>query len=242
MPWGPHRPFSTSRLSSTAIKPPRQLSFAIWPFPMLNPQHADTEHYELYPTDPQLKYQLLFDFTLPSKPDGGEDKDFTFYAQLHERLTQHMADHHLHFSCSGVSQSMAALPPAGAPTAQLNRWHASRIKPKPGFHRKISATPISWYQFSSAHLTPRNHWTPLVDAINPNGLVYFIGPKHSPLKGPLQGQSVPHMCFPFRIQRELEDMFMPGMTQIADECLDLCPSGSGPPLPLPRIGAQELTL
>ncbi|KAJ7739630.1 hypothetical protein B0H14DRAFT_3515761 [Mycena olivaceomarginata] len=263
MPRGPHRPFSTSRLSSAAIKPPRQLSFAIWPFPMLNPQHADTEHYELYPTDPRLvgsesailltvfeKYQLLFDFTLPSKPDGGEDKDLTFYAQLHERLTQHMADHHLHFSGSGVSPSMAALPPAGAPTAQLNRWHASRfeslpwiilapgIKPKPGFHRKISATPISWYQFSGAHLTPRNHWTPLVDAINPNGLVYFIGPKHGPLKGPLQGQTVPHMCFPLRIQHELEDMFMPGMTQIADECLDSCPSDSGSPLPSPRIGAQ----
>ncbi|KAJ7323565.1 hypothetical protein DFH08DRAFT_941465, partial [Mycena albidolilacea] len=263
MPQSPHRPFSTSRLSSAAIKPPRQLSFAIWPFPMFNPQHADTEHYELYPTDPRLvgsesailltvfeKYQLLFDFTLHSKPDGGEDKDFTFYAQLHERLTQHMADHRLHFSGSGVSQSMAALPPAGAPTAQLNRWHASRfeslpwvilapgIKPKPGFHCKISATLISWYQFSGAHLTPRNHWTPLVDAINPNGLVYFIGPKHGPLKGPLQGQTVPHMCFPLRIQRELEDMFMPGMTQIADECLDSCPSGSGSPLPSPRIGAQ----
>ncbi|KAJ7355292.1 hypothetical protein DFH08DRAFT_1052143 [Mycena albidolilacea] len=194
---------------------------------MLNPQHADTEHYELYPTDPRLvgsesailltvfeKYHLLFDFTLPSKPDGGEDKDFTFYAQLHERLTPHMADHHLHFSGSGVSPSMAALPPAGAPTAQLNRWHASwfeslpwvilapGIKPKPGFHRKISATPISWYQFSGAHLTPRNHWTSLVNAINPNGLVYFIGPKHGPLKGPLQGQTVPHMCFPLRIQRD----------------------------------------
>ncbi|KAJ7336902.1 hypothetical protein DFH08DRAFT_1018061 [Mycena albidolilacea] len=207
---------------------------------MLNPQHADTEHYELYPTDPRLvgsesailltvfeKYQLLLDFTLPSKPDGCEDKDFTFYAQLHERLTQHMADHHLHFSGSGVSPSMAALPPASAPTAQLNRWHASRfeslpwvilapgIKPKPGFHRKISATPISWYQFSGAHLTPRNHWTPLVDAINPNGFVYFIGPKHGPLKGPLQGQTVPHMCFLLRIQ---------------------C---SGSPLPSPRIEAAS---
>ncbi|KAJ7787495.1 hypothetical protein B0H14DRAFT_3163152 [Mycena olivaceomarginata] len=247
MPRGPHRPFSTSRLSSAAIKPPRQLSFAIWPFPMLNPQHADTEHYELYPTDPRLvgsesailltvfeKYQLLFDFTLPSKPDGGEDKDLTFYAQLHERLTQHMADHHLHFSGSGVSPSMAALPPAASHGSSL----APGIKPKPGFHRKISATPISWYQFSGAHLTPRNHWTPLVDAINPNGLVYFIGPKHGPLKGPLQGQTVPHMCFPLRIQHELEDMFMPGMTQIADECLDSCPSDSGSPLPSPRIGAQ----
>ncbi|KAJ7754753.1 hypothetical protein B0H14DRAFT_2635380 [Mycena olivaceomarginata] len=242
MPQGPHRPFSTSRLSSAAIKPPRQLSFAIWPFPMLNPQHADTEHYELYPTDPRLvgsesailltvfeKYQLLFDFTLPSKPDGGEDKDLTFYAQLHERLTQHMADHHLHFSGSGVSPSMAALPPAGAPTAQLNRWHASRfeslpwiilapgIKPKPGFHRKISATP-HLLLFACHSRTP--------------------GPKHGPLKGPLQGQTVPHMCFPLRIQHELEDMFMQGMTQIADECLDSCPSDSGSPLPSPRIGAQ----
>ncbi|KAJ7685813.1 hypothetical protein B0H14DRAFT_2654536 [Mycena olivaceomarginata] len=242
MPRGPHRPFSTSRLFSATIKPPRQLSFAIWPFPILNSQHANTEHYELYPTDPRLvgsesailltvfeKYQLLFDFTLPSKPDGGEDKDFTFYAQLHKRLTQHMADHHLHFSGSGVSASMAALPPAGAPTAQLNHWHTSWFESllwiilAPRFYRKISATPISWYQFSSAHLTPRNHWTPLVDAINPNGLVYFIGPKHGPLKGPLQRQTVPYMCFPLCIQRELEDMFMPGMTQIADELDCPCP-------------------
>ncbi|KAJ7802090.1 hypothetical protein B0H14DRAFT_3488836 [Mycena olivaceomarginata] len=224
MPRGPHRPFSTSRLSSAAIKPPRQLSFAIWPFPMLNPQHADTEHYELYPTDPRLmgsesailltvfeKYQLLFDFTLPSKPDGA-------LVSAHPWLPY-----------------LQPVPP----TAQLNRWHASRfeslpwiilapgIKPKPGFHRKISATPhlLVPVQRCPSHL--KEPLDSLVDAINPNGLVYFIGPKHGPLKGPLQGQT-----------HELEDMFMPGMTQIADECLDSCPSDSGSPLPSPRIGAQ----
>ncbi|KAJ7712401.1 hypothetical protein B0H14DRAFT_2645284 [Mycena olivaceomarginata] len=112
-----HRPFTmattTFRINSASNKPPRELTFAIWPFPMWDPIFADVEYPDLYPMDFHLVgsegstlatalrlYGLVFKFQAPTKLDGSEDpdKDAVFHAELNTCVEAHMSKNHLRFS------------------------------------------------------------------------------------------------------------------------------------------------
>ncbi|KAF8181751.1 hypothetical protein K438DRAFT_1976048 [Mycena galopus ATCC 62051] len=248
MPRTGHRPYTmttTSRISSQSIKPPRELTFAIWPFAMWDPMLADAEYPELYPMDFRLvgsersslatvlrQHDLLFKFQVPVKLDGSEDTDAVFYAELNTRVKDHMAKHHLRFS-RFTPTDLPELPHT-TDVELINAQHVERldaigwtvlvagIKPKSAaFERKINSTSIRWYHFKLSAFSDRHYWAPIADPANPNQHIYFIGPKHGPLEGPLLGMSVPHMCFPLRVQHELE--VRTGHSRDPVECFDLCP-------------------
>ncbi|KAJ7853137.1 hypothetical protein B0H14DRAFT_3450358 [Mycena olivaceomarginata] len=244
MPHGTQRPFtSNTRAVSQPNKPPTEISFAIWPFSPFSYQHADPEYPDLYPTDPRLigsegsawatvfnDFNLLFKFEVPAGADGTQGRDSIFYAELNTHLTTHMSDHHLHFS--GHSAPPLTMPNLdGAQSEIMNMIHAQRfesfawtlfstgIKPKSGFQRKISVAGVHWYEFTVAGLAKQKS---LPDPVNPAGVIYFIGPKHGLLQGPLPAGCIPHACFPLRVQYALECKALILSDPI--HCLDICPS------------------
>ncbi|KAF8160100.1 hypothetical protein K438DRAFT_1776639 [Mycena galopus ATCC 62051] len=220
-----HRPYTmtkTSRISSQSIKPPRELTFGIWPFAMWDPMLADAEYPELYPIDFHLvgsersslatllrQHDLLFKFQVPVKLEGSEDTDVVFYAALNTCVKDHMAKHHLRFS-RFTPTDLPELPHTND-VELINAQHVERldalgwtvlvtgIKPKSAaFERKINLTSICWYHFKLSVFSDRHYWAPIADPANPNQHIYFIGPKHCPLEGPLLGMSVPCTHRPFQ--------------------------------------------
>ncbi|KAJ7200758.1 hypothetical protein GGX14DRAFT_400367 [Mycena pura] len=247
MPRGPHRAFATNgRLGTSSLASiktvQRELTFVLWPFPMPNQRYTDVQYPDLYPIDPRLfgsedatffsilrQFRLLLTFKVSLAPDGTEDKELIFYAELNTSIAEHMAEHGLHFSGQNPLTSVTPIMPAGADSTTLNEWHAMRLlgfawttlmlgnKPKPGYRRKLSAASIPWYDFKIAALSTKQ-WSTLNDTVNPGA------PKFGPLKGPLPGGSKTdiHMCFALHFQHALGEFG----TDDPIACLDICPPGA----------------
>ncbi|KAJ7197470.1 hypothetical protein GGX14DRAFT_574253 [Mycena pura] len=228
MPRGPHRAFATNgRLGTSSLASiktvQRELTFVLWPFPMPNQRYTDVQYPDLYPIDPRLfgsedttffsilrQFRLLLTYKVSLAPDGTEDKELIFYAELNTSIAEHMAEHGLHFSGQNPLTSVTPIMPAGADSTTLNEWNAMRLlgfawttlmlgnKPKPGYRRKLSAASIPWYDFKIAALSTKQ-WSTLNDTRNPGA------PKFGPLKGPLPGGSKTdiHMCFALHFQHAL---------------------------------------
>lgn len=166
---------------------------------MPNQRYTDVQYPDLYPIDPRLfgsedatffsilrQFRLLLTFKVSLAPDGTEDKELIFYAELNTSIAEHMAEHGLHFSGQNPLTSVTPIMPAGADSTTLNEWHAMRLlgfawttlmlgnKPKPGYRRKLSAASIPWYDFKIAALSTKQ-WSTLNDTVNPGGVCYFIG-------------------------------------------------------------------
>ncbi|KAJ7853074.1 hypothetical protein B0H14DRAFT_3450477 [Mycena olivaceomarginata] len=80
------------------------------------------------------------------------------------------------------------------------------------------------YEFTVTGLAKQKSFP---DPVNPAGVIYFIGPKHGPLQGPLPAGRIPHACFPLRVQYALESD--KEATQIRGrtlKCSDACTSWS----------------
>ncbi|KAJ7194154.1 hypothetical protein GGX14DRAFT_404939 [Mycena pura] len=231
MPRGPHRAFATNgRLGTSSLASiktvQRELTFVLWPFPMPNQRYTDVQYPDLYPIDPRLfgsedatffsilrQFRLLLTFKVSLAPDGTEDKELIFYAELNTAKPTYVTP----------------IMPAGADSTTLNEWHAMRLlgfawttlmlgnKPKPGYRRKLSAASIPWYDFKIAALSTKQ-WSTLNDTVNPGA------PKFGPLKGPLPGGSKTdiHMCFALHFQHALGEFG----TDDPIACLDICPPGA----------------
>ncbi|KAF7348819.1 hypothetical protein MVEN_01401900 [Mycena venus] len=209
MPRGPHRPYPSSlRLGVAAAKKrpvqQRQLSMALWPFPMPNSRFVDHEYPELHPTDPRLfgdedaafltamhRFNLIFTFKVPLGPDGNEDKELVFYDSLNSSLVDYMAEKKLCFT-ETPDQSPTPPRPSAEDYASLNAWHALQLlsypwtivalgnKPRAGFRRKLIAGTVPWYEYRISALGTKT-WSSLSDTVNPGGVIYFIGKLMNPL-------------------------------------------------------------
>ncbi|KAJ6467011.1 hypothetical protein C8R45DRAFT_938997 [Mycena sanguinolenta] len=261
-----HQPYSNAQHLGTSsrvampAKPQHKLKM------MPSARHTDQDYLEFYPADPRLwgdedvgfmqtlaDFKLILKFKTPLDIDATEDTEFIFYSQLHQSITQHMADHCLRFSGVPSATFNASMPLASDPDA-LNAWHAMKllklpwtvvalgIKPKAGFCCKLCAAAILWYNFKISALTKA--WTSLPDKVDLGRIVYFVGksiilivlqtrftncsgpaPRHGPLEGPLFDCSnrVPHCCLAFHVQHQLGDLNDFTLT----ECIpDICPSSN----------------
>ncbi|KAJ7017917.1 hypothetical protein C8F04DRAFT_1330999 [Mycena alexandri] len=209
MPRGLHRSSPNSTRLGSAAAPKNtvthKLSFIICRFQQMpNQRHTDPEYPDLYPADPRLwgeensalittlnEFHLIFEFLVPTPPDGVDIKEHIFYADLNATLTEFMNKHHLSFS--GVP---ATAPTPPMPATGLNEWHALRLlnylwttvnlgnKPKAGFRRKLTAAVTPWYDFKLAALRTKTSWSAFPDFVNPNNVLYLIASKYGPVRGP----------------------------------------------------------
>src|ERR1700761_5796508 len=165
---------------------------------MPNLRYAGVDYPTLYPTNPRLfgaedatlvaaftRFNLMFTFQPPTGPDGTEDKDLVFYAELDARVRQHLSDNHLCFPGPPGGSSTSSLTPIDPQPLAGNQWDAMQFqnfrwtplapgnKPRSGYARKVSVAGTAWYEINIGTLPKR--WTSLSDHVNPGGVVYLIG-------------------------------------------------------------------